>query len=153
MSQILLFLPLALATLSRPAFLLLSLLLTVQSFIHCTLMWVWQSAALPFLQLPVHPFLLLVCLNLFSSKDSHPWLVVAANWWGHILSWSSPAFFVFEGLSSLIVVQTLGRQGKKLIDYNESWQLGLLIASAAAYVAAAWWIVAVRPIRALQAAR
>lgn len=143
--QILVFLPLALSTLSRPAFLLLSLLLTVQSFIHCTLLWVWQSAALPFLQLPVHPFLLLVCLNLFSSKDAHPWLGLLAQWWGHILAWSSPAFFVFEGLSSLIVVQTMGKQGRKLIDYNENWQIPLLIVSAAGYVTAAWWIVASYP--------
>ncbi|KZW01992.1 hypothetical protein EXIGLDRAFT_665718 [Exidia glandulosa HHB12029] len=146
-AQILVFLPLTLSTLSRPAFLFLSLLLFVQSAIHCTLLYVWQAAApaLPFFQAPIHPFLLLVCLNLFSSKDAHPWLALAAHWWGRVLSWSSPAFFVFEGLSSLIVVQTLGRQGRKLIDYDENWQIGLLIASAAGYVAAAWWIVASYP--------
>ncbi|EJD55412.1 hypothetical protein AURDEDRAFT_109743 [Auricularia subglabra TFB-10046 SS5] len=144
-SQILLFLPLALSTLSRSAFLLLSLLLTVQSFIHCTLLWFWQSAALNFLQVPVHPFLLLLCLNLFSTKEQHTALDAVAWWWGRILSWSSPAFFVFEGLSSLIVVQTLGRQGRRLIDYDENWQFGLLVAAAAAYVGAAWWIVASYP--------
>ncbi|KAH7104123.1 ICE2-domain-containing protein [Auriculariales sp. MPI-PUGE-AT-0066] len=144
--QILLFLPLTLSTQNRPAFLALSLLLTVQSFIHCSLLLVTNGwFALSFLQVPVHPFLLLLCLNLFSAKDSHPYLNMAVSWWGKILGWSSPAFFIFEALSSLIVVQSLGRYGRRLIDRDESWQIGLLIASAAAYVTAAWWIVTSYP--------
>lgn len=56
---------------------------------------------------------------------------------------SGPFFIALEGLSSLLVVQKLGQEGKKLVDDGETYQLGLLVVSAAAYVASAWWIVAV----------
>ena len=49
-----------------------------------------------------------------------------------------------EGLSSLLVVQKLGQEGKRLVGRGEVYQFGLLITTAVAYVASAWWIVNVR---------
>ena len=144
--QILIFLPLTLSTLSTSAFLLLSLLLFVHALIHGTLVLFWGSPALSVLQVPMHPFLLLVCFNVFSEKV-HPLLISAAYWWGKILNWSSPGFIVMEGLSSLLIVQKLGQVGKELVSEGEGYQFGLLVAAAAAYVASAWWIVMVRPSR------
>lgn len=97
------------------------------------------------LQVPVHPFLLLVCFNAF-SQTIHPWIAVAASWWGWFLRWSSPGFIVMEGMSSLLVAQKLGQVGKEYAGDSENyhWQFGMLIAAAAAYVASAWWIVVVR---------
>lgn len=141
--QILIFLPLTLSTLSTSAFLLLSLLLVLHGLIHGTLTLFWGSPALSFLQIPVHPFLLLVCFNAF-SQTVHPWLVTAASFWGIILRWSSPVFIVLEGMSSLLVAQKLGQVGKGLVDEGETYQFVLLIGAAAAYVASAWWIVVVR---------
>lgn len=51
-----------------------------------------------------------------------------------------------EGLSSLLVFQKLGQEGKRLVGEGEVYQFALLIASAAAYVLSAWWIVVVRHI-------
>ncbi|KAG6862360.1 hypothetical protein C0995_011800 [Termitomyces sp. Mi166 len=93
---------------------------------------------------PMHPFLLLLCFNLFSSSV-HPLLVTAANVWGNILTYSGPLFIAMEGLSSLLVVQKLGQEGKRLVSEGEAYQFALLISSAIAYVASAWWIVASYP--------
>jgi len=143
--QILIFLPLTLATISNQAFLLLSLLLTIHSFIHGTMILLWGSSALSFLQLPMHPFLLLLCFNIFSSVPP-PWLISVADWWGTLLTISGPLFISMEGLSSLLVVQKLGQAGKRLVDRGEVYQFGMLIATAIAYVASAWWIVHARSI-------
>jgi hypothetical protein len=140
--QILIFLPLTLATLSTQAFLLLSLLLSIHSLIHGTLILFWGSEALSVLQVPMHPFLLLVCFNAFSSSVN-PWLITAANWWGTSLTFSGPLFITMEGLSSLLLVQKLGQEGKRLVAEGEGYQFALLIGSAVTYVASAWWIVAV----------
>ena len=140
--QILIFLPLTLATLSRQAFLLLSLLLCIHSLIHGTMILLWGSQALSVLQVPMHPFLLLVCFNVFSSSVN-PWLLSAADWWGTALTFSGPLFITMEGLSSLLVVQKLGQEGKRLVGRGEVYQFGFLIATAVAYVASAWWIVVV----------
>ncbi|THH33999.1 hypothetical protein EUX98_g139 [Antrodiella citrinella] len=142
--QILIYLPLTLSTLSTSAFLLLSLLLFGHSLIHGTLTLVWGSSALSVLQVPAHPFLLLVCFNAF-SHTANPWLITMASWWGRILHWSSPGFIVLEGMSSLLVSQKLGQVGKELVGEGESYQFGLLIGAAAAYVTSAWWIVASYP--------
>ncbi|KAG5724641.1 hypothetical protein E4T56_gene3701 [Termitomyces sp. T112] len=142
--QILIFLPLTLATLSSQAFLLLSFLLSIHSLIHGTLILLWDSDALSVLQVPMHPFLLLLCFNLFSSSV-HPLLIAAANAWGSILTYSSPLFIAMEGLSSLLVVQKLGQEGKRLVSEGEAYQFALLISSAIAYVVSAWWIVASYP--------
>lgn len=136
------FLPLTLATLSKQAFLLLSLLLCIHAFFHGTLIFLWGSEALSVLQVPMHPFLLLVCFNLFSSSVN-PYLTTAADWWGTALTGLGPLFIVMEGLSSLLVVQKLGQEGKKLVYRGESYQFVFLIAAAVAYVASAWWIVVV----------
>ena len=141
--QILIFLPLTLATISTQAFLLLSLLLTIHSFIHGTMCLLWGSHALSILQVPVHSFLLLVCFNIFSSSPN-PYLITATEWWGTLLTLSGPLFITMEGLSSLLVVQKLGQEGKRLVGRGEVYQFGLLIATAVAYVASAWWIVNVR---------
>ncbi|KAF9568438.1 hypothetical protein CPC08DRAFT_732558 [Agrocybe pediades] len=138
--QILIFLPLTLATISNQAFLLLSLMLTIHSLIHGTMSLFWRSRSLAVLQVPVHPFLLLVCFNVFSSSPK-PWLTTAAEWWGTLLTLSGPMFIAMEGLSSLLVVQKLGQEGKKLVVKGEAYQFGLLIATSIAYVASAWWIV------------
>ncbi|KAH9950398.1 hypothetical protein B0H21DRAFT_533382 [Amylocystis lapponica] len=142
--QILIFLPLTLSTLSTSAFLLLSLLLFAHSLIHGTLVLLWGSEALSIMQVPMHPFLLLVCFNAF-SQTVNPTLMTAAYWWGQILRWSSPGFIVMEGLSSLLIVQRLGQVGKELVAEGESYQFGLLVAAAAAYVTSAWWIVMAYP--------
>lgn len=140
--QILLYLPLTLATLSTPAFLLLSLLLSVHSFIHGTLILLWGSQLLSVMQVPMHPFLLLVSFNAF-SQSVHPVLATAVSWWGRILTFSGPTYVAMEGLSSLLFAQKVGQVGEELADEAESYQFGILIASAAAYVVAAWWIVVV----------
>ncbi|KAI0932115.1 hypothetical protein AcV5_004573 [Taiwanofungus camphoratus] len=142
--QILIYLPLTLSTLSTSAFLLLSLLLFIHSLIHGTLTLLWGSPTLSVMQVPMHPFLLLVCFNAF-SRSVHPFLVTAASWWGQILQWSSPGFIVMEGLSSLLIVQKVGQVGKELVDERESYQFGFLVAAAAAYVTSAWWIVVAYP--------
>ncbi|KAF5337310.1 hypothetical protein D9611_003168 [Ephemerocybe angulata] len=138
--QILIFLPLTLATLSRQAFLLQSLLLSGHALIHGTMSWFWRSRALSVLQVPMHPFLLLLCFNVFSSTVS-PVLLTAADWWGKALVFSGPLFIGMEGLSSLLVAQKIGQEGKKLVERGESYQFGMLIAAAVAYVSSAWWIV------------
>lgn len=140
--QILIYLPLT-ATLSKAAFLLLSLLLSIHGLIHGTLILLWGSDALSLLQVPMHPFLLLVCFNAFSSTPN-PWLITASSSWGEALKLSGPIFITMEGLSSLLVAQKLGQEGKKLVEEGEAYQFGLLIASAVTYVASAWWIVVVR---------
>ncbi|KAH7925211.1 hypothetical protein BV22DRAFT_1065447 [Leucogyrophana mollusca] len=142
--QILLFLPLTLATLSTPAFLLLSLLLSAHSLIHGTLILLWGSQALSVMQVPMHPFLLLVSFNAF-SHSTHPFLMTAVGWWGKILTFSGPSYVALEGLSSLLFVQKVGQIGKELADEAESYQFAILIASAAAYVISAWVIVVAYP--------
>ncbi|KAJ2928750.1 hypothetical protein H1R20_g8161, partial [Candolleomyces eurysporus] len=138
--QILIFLPLTLATLSRHAFLLQSLLLSAHALIHGTMALLWGSQALSVLQVPMHPFLLLLCFNIFSSTVN-PWLLTAADWWGKALVYSGPIFIGMEGMSSLLVAQKLGQEGKKVFEMGESYQFGMLIVSAVAYVFSAWWIV------------
>ena len=101
---------------------------------------VWGSQALSVLQLPMHPFLLLLCFNIFAASPA-PWLITIADWWGFLLTLSGPLFIIMEGMSSLLVVQKLGQEGKKLEYRGEAYQFGLLIATAVAYVASAWWIV------------
>uniref|UniRef100_A0A0W0F5V0 Ice2 family protein n=1 Tax=Moniliophthora roreri TaxID=221103 RepID=A0A0W0F5V0_MONRR len=120
--QILIFLPLTLATLSKAGFLLLSLLLAFHAVIHGTLILLWGSQSLSVLQVPVHPFLLIVSFNFFSS-EVHPWLLIATQWWGKLLTFSGPFFIVMEGLSSLLVAQKLGQEGKKLVEKGEGYQL------------------------------
>ncbi|TFK98774.1 hypothetical protein BDV98DRAFT_606559 [Pterulicium gracile] len=161
--QILLVLPLTLATLTTPAFLLLSLLLSLQSIIHGTLFLVFNTprarALLPILQLPVPFFLILVTFNTFSSNlttiDSTPlWaLNTTAHYWGKLLTFSGPAFITLEGICSLLVVQQVGKEAKKAVSgwgadpegRGEVWQFGLLIATAVTYVGSAYWIVVSYP--------
>jgi hypothetical protein len=88
----------------------------------------------------MHPFLLLVSFNVF-AQEVHPLLTFTTTWWGKILNLSSPGFIILESLSSLVVAQKLGQAGKELVGERESYQFSLLIASAAGYVASAWWIV------------
>jgi len=142
--QILLFLPLTLATLSKPAFLLLSFLLFIHSIIHGTLLLVWGSQALSVLQVPMHPFLLLVSFNVFSQAVPSSLLTVSA-WWGKITSWSSPTFMVMEGLSSLLVAQRLGQVGTQFAGEGESYQFTFLVIASIVYVGSAWWMVASYP--------
>lgn len=71
-------------------------------------------------------------------------MIITAEWWGTALTFSGPLFIAMEGLSSLLVVQKLGQQGKKLVEEGEVYQFGLLITAAVTYVASAWWIVVVR---------
>lgn len=131
--QVLIFLPLTLSTLSKSAFLLLSLLIFLQSLIHGTLQLFWGSSVLAVMQFPVQPFLLLVCFNVFSESVS-PWLLTAATYWGRLLYLSSPLFIILEGMSSLLVVQKMGQVGRDLVGEGEAYQFGLLIASAMTYV-------------------
>ncbi|KAI0322657.1 hypothetical protein OF83DRAFT_1048698 [Amylostereum chailletii] len=146
--QVIVFLPLTLSTLSKPAFLLLSLLIFLQSVIHGTLILLWSSPVLPVMQIPVQPFLLLLCFNLF-SQSVQPWLLSAAAWWGTILTLSSPLFIILEAMSSLLVAQKLGQVGRELVGEGEAYQFGLLIASSVAYVISAWWIVVSYPTAAM----
>jgi hypothetical protein len=143
--QIIIYLPLTLATLSQKAFLLQSLFLTIHSLIHGTMSMLWGSQALSVLQLPMHPFLLFLCFNIFAASPA-PWLLTVADWWGFLLTLSGPLFIIMEGMSSLLVVQKLGQEGRKLECRGEAYQFGLLIATAVAYVASAWWIVDVSTV-------
>ncbi|KAF7306886.1 hypothetical protein MIND_00481000 [Mycena indigotica] len=139
--QILVFLPLTLATLSQRAFLLLSLLLSIHSLIHGTcILLLPGSRSLSFLQVPMHSFLLLVCFNIFSSPVNS-WVLSVVDWWGWLLGFSGPLFVLLEGVSSLLVIQKASQIGKELVS-RESYQLALLVATAATYVASFWWIVA-----------
>jgi hypothetical protein len=90
----------------------------------------------------MHPFLLLVCFNVF-SKSVNPWLMTAATWWGKFLTLSGPLFIIMEGVSSLLVAQKLGQMGKRIVGEGEVYQFVMLIATAVAYVISAWWIVVV----------
>lgn len=54
---------------------------------------------------------------------------------------SGPVFIVIEGMSSLLVVQKLGQEGKKVVSRGEAYQFALLIATAVSYVISAWWMV------------
>jgi hypothetical protein len=94
------------------------------------------------MQLPIQPFLLLVCFNLF-SQSVNPLLLSLASWWGTILTLSSPLFIILESVSSLLVAQKLGQVGREFVGEGEAYQFVLLIASAVAYVVSAWWIVVV----------
>ncbi|GAW06118.1 glutamine amidotransferase [Lentinula edodes] len=145
-AQILLFLPLTLSTLSTPAFSFLSLCHAVHAFIHGTLVLLWGSPNLTVLQLPIHPFLLLLCFNVFSS-NVNPWILTASRWWAYTLSLWGPFFFLLEGLSSLIVAQRLGQMGKRLIEQADSevYQFTLLVAAAVTYVLSAYWCVIAYP--------
>lgn len=168
--EILIFLPLTLATLSQSAFLLLSLLLTLHSIIHSTLSLILPTFALsngyvrrqlvgifvnlqicrrtlslpsllPFLQIPIHPFLLLLVFNVFSSLASFtPGIITLASWWGSLLRYASPLLSGLEALASLIVIQSAGMVSKELAGRSEGYQFGLLIASASAYVGASAWV-------------
>jgi hypothetical protein len=142
--QILIYLPLTLATLSAPAFLLLSLLLCIHSLIHGTLILVWGAEALSVMQVPMHPFLLLVCFNVFSTTV-HPYLLTATSLWSSFLTFSGPLFIIMEGMSSLLVAQKVGQAGKRLVTVGEGegYQFALLIATAVAYVTSAWIIAVV----------
>ncbi|KAG2023532.1 hypothetical protein CC2G_001176 [Coprinopsis cinerea AmutBmut pab1-1] len=104
----------------------------------------WGSQALSVLQVPMHPFLLLLSFNVFSSSVN-PWVLTAVDWWGKLLTLSGPLFIAMEGLSSLLVAQKLGQEGKKLIGVEqpkgEFYQFALLIGTAVAFVASAYWIV------------
>jgi len=142
--QILLFLPLTLAALGKAAFLLLSLLLFVHSIIYGTLMLFWNPNAISLIQQPVYFILLLFCFSTFSESVPQ-YLTTATVWWEWILTFSGPLFVIMESLSSLLVVQKLGQQGRRLVQEGESYQFGLLIATAATYVASAWWIAASYP--------
>ena len=153
--EILIFLPLTLATLSQSAFLVLSLLLTLHSIIHSTLSLVLPTINissdrvlslplfLPFFAMPVHPFLLLLVFNIFStlSSTTPPFLLTLASWWGTFLRYSSPIMAGLEAIASLIFIQSAGMVSKELAGRSEGYQFGLLIASASAYVAASAWVV------------
>jgi hypothetical protein len=142
--QILLYLPLTLAVLGQPAFLANSLLLFGHSLIHGTLaLLTSHSPWLSVLQTPMHPFLLLLSFNMFSTTNAvSPWVSSAASWWGTVLRFSSPGAIVLEGLSSLLVAQKFGQVGKDLVGTGrEDFQIGLLVLSAAAYVGASYWLV------------
>ncbi|KAF7347870.1 Phosphoacetylglucosamine mutase [Mycena venus] len=91
-------------------------------------------------RVPMHSFLLLVCFNIFAGPVN-PWLLTAADAWGQILAFSGPLFILLEGVSSLLVVQKAGQIAKELVAEGESYQLGLLVGTAVAYVSAFWWIV------------
>ncbi|KAG8934494.1 hypothetical protein FRC03_007140 [Tulasnella sp. 419] len=144
-SQVMLYLPLTLSALSPPAFLLLSLLQTLHSLIHSTLHVVLPalSPSLPFLQLPVHPVILLLSFNLFSNPPRY--LVTLAAIWGKALRLWTPVFVGMEGLASLLVIQSTGRKGRDLSENNEGWQIMFLLGAGAAHVVSALWIVTTYP--------
>ncbi|VDB84951.1 unnamed protein product [Peniophora sp. CBMAI 1063] len=144
-AQILLVLPLTLSTLSKPAFLLLSLLLFAESIVHGTfLLFFPNTSAFHFTQLPSHALLLLLCFNVF-AQSVHPIILSAADWWGAILNWSSPFFIFLEGISTLLVAQRMGQAGRSLIEADDSYQFIFLFTSAATYVVSCAWIVIAYP--------
>jgi hypothetical protein len=102
----------------------------------------WGSNAWSVLQVPMHPFLLLVCFNVFASPVN-PSIFTAIELWATFLTLMGPLFIVMEGLSSLLVAQKAGQEAKKLVERGEVFQFGLLIATSVTYVISAWWIVEV----------
>ncbi|KZT57127.1 hypothetical protein CALCODRAFT_483480 [Calocera cornea HHB12733] len=142
-AQILLFLPLTLSTLGQPAFLTLSLFLTLQSLIHCSLQLIPPLKPwLTFFQVPLHPVLLLLSFNLATPVDGHinHWVELVSWLWGTTLRYSSIIFVVVEGIASLVLVQNWGQEAITLADRGDIVQFGLLVVAAAAYVASATWI-------------
>lgn len=104
------------------------------------------------MQVPMHPFLLLVTFNAF-SQSAQPWLTTAVYWWGKLLTFCGPSYVAMEGLSSLLFAQKAGQIGRGIADEAESYQFVILIATAAAFVAAAWWVVIVRAVSCLPESR
>lgn len=96
------------------------------------------------MQVPMHPFLLLVCFNVFSTTV-HPYLLTATSLWSSFLTFSGPLFIIMEGMSSLLVAQKVGQSGKRWVTVGEGegYQFALLIATAVAYVTSAWIIAVV----------
>lgn len=143
-TQLLLFLPLTLSTLSTTAFLALSLFLFLHAIVHGTLLLIFGPGVLSVLQVPMHPFLLFLAFNIFSDPGSVGLISTLAVYWGTFLKFMTPVFIAVEAVASLLVAQALGQEGKRLSTRSENTQLGLLIASAVAYVSAGWWLIVVR---------
>jgi hypothetical protein len=88
--------------------------------------------------------LLLVAFNIFSQPSNASYLIsTLAVYWGTFLKFITPFFIAIEAISSLLVAQSLGQEGKRLAGKSEAWQLGLLISSATSYVGGGYWIIKV----------
>ncbi|WOO85072.1 putative protein [Vanrija pseudolonga] len=159
-SQVFLSLPMALDLLGPPSFLLLSLLFTLHHFLYSTLRLLCKNtilAPLIFLLSLLSPVISGACVLLTLYYYLYP--PQAGNTAGHILvnvlpylyasilRWVSPLFTLLEGISTLLVIQVVGRVGKGWADDDEKeegleWRslVGLVVA-ALVYSAGLWLII------------
>ncbi|WWC85447.1 uncharacterized protein L201_000310 [Kwoniella dendrophila CBS 6074] len=137
-TQVLLALPMALNLLGPPSFLLLSLLFTLHHFLYSTLRLAFKNTVfapiisiLSFLSPFISSFLVLLTLYWYLNPPSattnssilppfqHYLVNVLPFVYAQILRWVSPLFTLLEGISTLLVVQVLGRVGKGWADEEE----------------------------------
>ncbi|WVW81372.1 hypothetical protein I302_103364 [Kwoniella bestiolae CBS 10118] len=137
-TQVLLALPMTLDLLGPPSFLLLSLLFTLHHFLYSTLRLAFKNtplapiiSILSFLSPFISSFLVLLTLYWYLNPPSstsstilppiqHYLVDVLPFVYAQILRWVSPLFTLLEGISTLLVVQVVGRVGKGWADEEEN---------------------------------
>ncbi|OCF60055.1 hypothetical protein L486_02728 [Kwoniella mangroviensis CBS 10435] len=137
-TQVLLALPMTLDLLGPPSFLLLSLLFTLHHFLYSTLRLAFKNtplapiiSLLAFLSPFISSFLVLLTLYWYLNPPSststtilppiqHYLVNVLPFVYAQILRWVSPIFTLLEGISTLLVVQVVGRVGKGWADEEEN---------------------------------
>ncbi|WWD06237.1 hypothetical protein V865_004323 [Kwoniella europaea PYCC6329] len=137
-TQVLLALPMTLDLLGPPSFLLLSLLFTLHHFLYSTLRLAFKNtplapiiSLLAFLSPFISSFLVLLTLYWYLNPPSststtilppiqHYLVNVLPFIYAQILRWVSPLFTLLEGISTLLVVQVVGRVGKGWADEEEN---------------------------------
>ncbi|WWC67206.1 uncharacterized protein I206_101113 [Kwoniella pini CBS 10737] len=142
-TQVLLALPMTLDLLGPPSFLLLSLLFTLHHFIYSTLRLSFKNtifapiiSILSFLSPFISFFLVLLTLYWYLSPPTassnsifppitHYLVNVVPFFYAQILRWVSPLFVLLEGISTLLVIQVVGRVGKGWADEEEKDDIGI----------------------------
>ncbi|KAL7420250.1 hypothetical protein Q5752_005219 [Cryptotrichosporon argae] len=165
-AQVLLALPMALDLLGPPSFLLLSLLFTLHHTIYSSLRLLLKNTVLaptitilsllsPAITALLILFTLYTFLNppsageghIFGASAGHILVDVLPYLYASVLRWVSPMFTLLEGVSTLLVVQVLGRVGRDWADDDEKeegleWRsLVGLVAAALLYCAGLAWLV------------
>lgn len=134
-SQILLFLPLAYDIVSKECFLTLSLSLVVYYSTQSTLRLITRGTPFEIIpktmslsQLAIVPILLIVSFNIYSSERLNGVLHYVPFIWEKFLRLCSPLFVLFEGIATLLIIQSLGQVTRWFVDYkNESYQVCLSV--------------------------
>ncbi|WRT63310.1 uncharacterized protein IL334_000215 [Kwoniella shivajii] len=154
-TQVLLALPMALDLLGPPSFLLLSLLFSLHHFLYSTLRLCFKNtplapiiSILSFLSPFISASLILLTLywyltpptatsNSIFPPFAHYLVNVLPFAYAQILRWVSPLFTLLEGISTLLVVQVVGRVGKGWADEEEKDDGGIEWRSLVGLVVAA----------------